>query len=91
MACLVFLLTNYDKPPAAGSLHVLPATVKLTSLMVLHILAYIDPGFGSIIFQAVAAGLVGLTFSMKTLRMKIVSLFKRKPKVEEQPTSKSES
>ena len=38
-------------------------------------LAYIDPGFGSIVFQALAAGLLGLVFAFKAVRMKIAELF----------------
>lgn len=38
-------------------------------------LAYIDPGFGSIVFQALAAGLLGVVFAVRAVRMKIAGMF----------------
>jgi hypothetical protein len=46
------------------------------------LLAYIDPGVGSIVFQALAAGVLGLVVTFKSIRMRIVSIFRRKNKDE---------
>lgn len=39
------------------------------------LLAYIDPGVGSIIFQALVAGLLGVVIFFKTLRLRVTMFF----------------
>ncbi len=43
---------------------------------------YIDPGSGSMLVQAIVAGILGIAMFLKNIRMYIVSLFTRKKKKE---------
>jgi len=43
--------------------------------MKLSILLYLDPGTGSYIIQAIIAGVIGIAFFFKNLRIKILSFF----------------
>ncbi|MEI9919606.1 MAG: hypothetical protein WDO14_12510 [Bacteroidota bacterium] len=46
--------------------------------MILHILLYIDPGIGSVIIQAIIAGVLGFFYTLKVYGNKIKSIFTRK-------------
>ena len=60
-----------------------------------HILAYLDPGAGSLILQMILAGVLGLTYTIKTYWRRIVAFVRRDkgnesdeaetPPVEERP------
>ncbi|HET8690538.1 MAG TPA: hypothetical protein VFM30_00250 [Steroidobacteraceae bacterium] len=41
--------------------------------------AYIDPGTGSMLLQMMGAAVAGAIFYFRELRMKVVSLFSRRP------------
>lgn len=43
--------------------------------------AYIDPGIGSTIFQAIIAGIIGGAYLIKIYWFKIVALFSRAKKI----------
>jgi hypothetical protein len=45
-------------------------------------LLYIDPGTGSMITQAIIAGVLGFIMFFKQLKFKIINLFKRQNKNE---------
>ena len=43
-----------------------------------HVLAYIDPGSGAMLYQILVAGGLGMLFAFKRLREKILGIFSRK-------------
>lgn len=49
----------------------------------MYTLAYLDPGTGSIIFQAIIGALLGGVFILKTYWHKLKSFFSKKSKDEE--------
>jgi hypothetical protein len=52
------------------------------------IIAYVDPGTGSYCFQLLIAGVTAAWFALSSFKTKIVSVFKKLEKTEQQPTSK---
>ena len=55
----------------------------------LMILAYLDPGSGSLLMQVILGGLAGIATIFVTLRRRITGLFSRRPKKE--PTTTDDS
>jgi hypothetical protein len=53
-------------------------TLCMSLLFIAPANAYLDPGTGSIIFQAVVGGALGLGIALKLYWRKIVAFFKRK-------------
>jgi hypothetical protein len=41
--------------------------------------AYIDPGTGSMLLQVIGAGIAGAIFYFRELRIKVTSMFSRRP------------
>ena len=56
----------------------LPAVCALLLLWPRDAHAYLDPGTGSMIFQAVAAGVITAMFTIKTYWFRIKAFFSRK-------------
>lgn len=54
--------------------------VLLASLTPVAAYAYIDPGTGSVILQALVAGILGSLFVIKTYWAKITAFFRKKDK-----------
>lgn len=67
-------------------LYVLLVGFLITILFSHTVFAYIDPGTGSIIFQAIAAAALGIGFAFKMSYRRIKGLFKR-DKTEDEETS----
>lgn len=62
------------------------AAVAAAVLVAAPAQAYIDPGTGSMLLQVIGAGIAGAIFYFRELRIKILSLFSRRPAA---PASKS--
>ncbi len=59
-----------------------------------HLIAYLDPGAGSIVLQVILAGILGLSYTLKIYWRRIVGLFRRnqpKDKVPDAPSPLEES
>lgn len=55
------------------------AAVAAALLVAAPAQAYIDPGTGSMLLQVIGAGIAGAIFYFRELRIKIRSLFSRRP------------
>jgi len=68
---------------AAGATRILRAwTAGATALYLCAIApaqAYIDPGTGSMLLQVIGAGIAGAIFYFRELRIRVLSLFGRRP------------
>ena len=55
----------------------------------MRVLAYLDPGSGSIVLQAILGGLAGIAIALKFFGRRILRLFGIKPKTETTETSET--
>jgi hypothetical protein len=57
------------------------AVIAASSAIASPAAAYIDPGTGSMLLQVIGAGIAGAIFYFRELRIKLLSLFSRRPAV----------
>lgn len=55
------------------------------------VLAYLDPGTGSVILQALLGGIAGVALTLKLFGRRILSFFRRRPPSEATPPAGRES
>lgn len=55
------------------------------------VLAYLDPGTGSVILQALLGGIAGVALTLKLFGRRILSFFRRRPPSEAPPPAARES
>jgi hypothetical protein len=55
------------------------------------VLAYLDPGTGSVILQALLGGIAGVALTLKLFGRRILSFFRRRPPSEPTPPAARES
>ena len=55
------------------------------------VLAYLDPGTGSVILQALLGGIAGVALTLKLFGRRILSFFRRRPPSETTPPAARES
>ena len=49
--------------------------------------AYLDPGTGSVILQALLGGIAGVALTLKLFGRRVLSFFRRRPEPESAPES----
>jgi len=67
----------------------LAAFATLITLAPAQAFAYLDPGTGSIIIQALVAAIAGVAIYFGQLKLKILSFFSRKPNHQESEVSET--
>ena len=56
------------------------AFLVLNILLILPVYGYVDPGSGSMLLQAILAGIVGIAVYFKNLRLWFTQIFSKKDK-----------